>query len=294
MTPPVPPAPVLVISVQSQVVFGHVGNSAALFPMQAAGLQVAAIPTVLFSNTPHYPTLRGRPLPGDFFAELLQGAEERDLPRRAGFIISGYIGSVEVARQLAAFITRAKAANPGLIYLCDPVMGDSGPGLYVPEAIADVMRQDLLPLADIATPNQFELGWLTGTTILDLADLRLAAARLALAPDARLIATGCALRDTAPGMIESVILHGPEPSRHPVAHLPIALPGTGDLFAGLIVAGCANGLDLPAAVSLAQDLTSRALAHAERLGAREVVLNDPQFREALLKLGTAPEAGSAP
>lgn len=294
MTPPVPPAPVLVISVQSQVVFGHVGNSAALFPMQAAGLQVAAIPTVLFSNTPHYPTLRGRPLPGDFFAELLQGAEERDLPRRAGFIISGYIGSVEVARQLAAFIARAKAANPGLIYLCDPVMGDSGPGLYVPEAIADVMRQDLLPLADIATPNQFELGWLTGTTILDLADLRLAAARLALAPDARLIATGCALRDTAPGMIESVILHGPEPSRHPVAHLPIALPGTGDLFAGLIVAGCANGLDLPAAVSLAQDLTSRALAHAERLGAREVVLNDPQFREALLKLGTAPEAGSAP
>ena len=294
MTPPVPPAPVLVISVQSQVVFGHVGNSAALFPMQAAGLQVAAIPTVLFSNTPHYPTLRGRPLPGDFFAELLQGAEERDLPRRAGFIISGYIGSVEVARQLAAFIARAKAANPGLIYLCDPVMGDSGPGLYVPEAIADVMRQDLLPLADIATPNQFELGWLTGTTILDLADLRLAAARLALAPDARLIATGCALRDTAPGMIESVILHGPEPSRHPVAHLPIALPGTGDLFAGLIVAGCANGLDLPAAVSLAQDLTSRALAHAQRLGAREVVLNDPQFREALLKLGTAPEAGSAP
>ena len=290
MTPPLPPAPTLVISVQSQVVFGHVGNSAALFPMQAAGLQVAAIPTVLFSNTPHYPTLRGRPLPGDFFADLLRGAEERDLPRRAGFIISGYIGSVEVARQLADFIARAKAANPGLIYLCDPVMGDSGPGLYVPEAIATVMLEDLLPLADIATPNQFELGWLTRTSIADITDLQQAAARIRLAPGARLIATGCTLRDTAPGMIESVILQDQGISRHPVAHLPIALPGTGDLFAGLIVAGCANGYDLPGAVRLAQDLTSRALIHADRLGAREVVLNDPQFRAALLKLGAAPDA----
>lgn len=285
MTLPAPSAPPLVISIQSQVVLGHVGNSAALFPMQAAGLEVAAIPTVIFSNTPDYPTLRGRALPGDFFADLLRGAEERELPRRARFVLSGYIGSVEVAELTADFIARAKAANPGLVYLCDPVLGDAGPGLYVPEAIADVMRDRLLPLADIATPNPFELGWLTGTPIRTAADLQRAAAALRMARGARLIATGCALADTAPGVIESVILGPDGLSRHPVRHLPIALPGTGDLFTGIVTAGLGRGLDLPRAVELAQDLTARALAHARELGAREVMLTDPAFREDLLRLG---------
>ncbi|MEH6774666.1 MAG: pyridoxal kinase, partial [Cereibacter changlensis] len=104
MTPPP-----FVISIQSQVVFGHVGNSAALFPMQAAGLEVAAIPTVIFSNTPDYPTLRGRPLDPELFADLLLGARERGLPERADFIVTGYIGSVGVARMVADFVAGAKA-----------------------------------------------------------------------------------------------------------------------------------------------------------------------------------------
>ncbi len=115
--------PPLVISIQSQVVHGHVGNSAAVFPMQASGLEVAAIPTVIFSNTPDYPTLRGGPVPPDLFADLLLGACERGLPQRAEWLMTGYIGSVEVALLAADFVARAKAANPSLRYLCDPVMG---------------------------------------------------------------------------------------------------------------------------------------------------------------------------
>ena len=109
MTPPP-----FVISIQSQVVFGHVGNSAALFPMQAAGLEVAAIPTVIFSNTPDYPTLRGRALDPDLFADLLLGAQERGLPQRADYILTGYIGSVEVARkaaELGADVAGTQVAN---------------------------------------------------------------------------------------------------------------------------------------------------------------------------------------
>lgn len=276
--------PPFVISIQSQVVFGHVGNSAALFPMQAAGLEVAAIPTVIFSNTPHYPTLRGGALDPDLFADLLRGAQERGLPERADFILTGYIGSVEVARMVADFVAGAKAANPRLIYLCDPVMGDAGPGLYVPEAIADVMRDRLLPLADIATPNPFELSWLTGQTIASLADLHTARRLLPLHPQARLIVTGCALDDTAPGQIESVLLAPQSTSRHPTPQLPIALSGTGDLFAGLIVAGLARGLGLPAAIETAQRLTSLALTHAQALAAGEVVLTEPEFRSSLLTL----------
>ncbi|NDV99632.1 pyridoxal kinase [Salipiger sp. PrR002] len=276
--------PPLVISIQSQVVLGHVGNSAALFPMQAAGLEVAAIPTVVFSNTPDYPTLRGRALPADFFAELLLGAKERGLPERAAYIVSGYIGSPEVAELTAEFIAEAKRLNPGLTYLCDPVMGDAGPGLYVPGSIAEIHRDQLLPLADLATPNPFELSWLTGRELRTLDDLRDARAALRLAEGARLITTGCALADTPAGHIESVILSGPEVTRHPAPHLPIALPGTGDLYAGLLTAALARGRSLPDAVEMAQQLTGRALQRAAELGAGEVVLSDPALRKTLLQL----------
>lgn len=278
MTPP------LVISIQSQVVMGHVGNSAAVFPMLAAGLEVAPVPTVIFSNTPDYPSLRGRPLPADFFAELLQGLWDRELPQRADLLLTGYIGSVEVAHLLADFVTRAKAENPRLRYYCDPVMGDEQPGLYVPAEIADTFRDRLLPMADIASPNPFEIAWLTGRPIAALADIPRAAQALRMAPQAQLIVTGCRLRETAPGMLESVI-HGPQgSSRHPTPHLPIALAGTGDLFAGLIVAALGRGHDLPHAVEFAQAQVSRALARAADLGKKEVVLSDPDFRAALLTL----------
>lgn len=276
--------PPLVISVQSQVVHGHVGNSAAVFPMQAAGLEVAAIPTVIFSNTPDYPTLRGAPLPPDLFADLLLGAWERGLPQRACWLITGYIGSVEVALLVADFVARAKAANPGLRYLCDPVMGDHGPGLYVPVELARIMRDSLLPLADLATPNSFELGHLTGQIITGMAALQAAATDLRMAPRATLIATGCVLDDTPADHLESVILGPDGTTRHPTRRLPVALPGTGDLFAGLIVTGLGKGRSLSRAVETAQDLTSAALAHADRIGAREVVLSDPAFRAALLTL----------
>jgi len=190
---------------------------------------------------------------------------------------------------VADFVAEAKAANPDLIYLCDPVMGDAGPGLYVPEAIADVMRARLLPMADIATPNPFELTWLTGREITTLADLEAARQALHISVQGRLIATGCALDDTPGGHIESVILSSDGISRHPTRHLPVALPGTGDLFAALIIAGLGHGLALDRAVETAQILTSRALGHASALGAGEVVLSEREFRRALLTLGPSCE-----
>lgn len=276
--------PPLVISIQSQVVMGHVGNSAALFPMQAAGLEVAAIPTVLFSNTPDYPTLRGAPVEPALFADLLLGAEERRLPERAVWIISGYIGSADVAQMTADFVARCKDANPRVHYLCDPVMGDDAPGLYVPEAIAQIMRDRLLPLADLATPNSFELGYLTGRKIASLDHLRLASQSLQLAPGGHLVATGCTLSDTPDEKLESIVIGPGHESRHPTRRVPVALPGTGDLFAALVLTGLARGHTLTASVDRAQTLTGMALTRALQLGAGEVVLSDPAFRRALLTM----------
>ena len=276
--------PPFVISIQSQVVFGHVGNSAALFPLCAAGLEVAAIPTVVFSNTPDYPTLRGRALPEDFFADLLLGAIERGLPERADFIMTGYIGSASIAHQAAEFIARAREVNPALVYLCDPVIGDAGPGRYVPEAVVAVIRDELLPLADLCTPNPFELSLLSGQQIARLEDLSTARAALNLREGARVIATGCVLEDSPPGCLESVIT-GPEGiSRHPAPQLPLALAGTGDLFSALIVAGLGRGRTLADAVIAAQELTGIAMREAADLGRQEVMLTHPDFLAGLTAL----------
>lgn len=274
----------LIISIQSQVVHGHVGNSAAMFPMQAAGLEVAAIPTVIFSNTPDYPTLRGAPVPADLFADLLLGAAERGLTERAAWIMTGYIGSVEVAELAADFVARCKQANPDLRYLCDPVMGDHEPELYVPPELARLMRDRLLPLADLATPNSFELGHLTGQNIRTLADVQAATGGLHLSKDAQLIATGCVLEDTPEGQLESIIMGPDGASRLSTPYIPVALPGTGDLFAGLVMAGLGKKLDLIEAVKFAQRLTGLALTHAARVGAREIVLYEPHFRQELLDM----------
>ncbi|WP_234892563.1 bifunctional hydroxymethylpyrimidine kinase/phosphomethylpyrimidine kinase [Sinorhizobium meliloti] len=107
------------------------------------------------------PTQRGRALPPEFFSDLLQGARERGPRGRADFILTACIGSPRRRADGGGFRRGGKAVNPALTYLCNPVMGDTGSGLYVPEAIADVMRDRLLPMADIATPNLFELSWLT-------------------------------------------------------------------------------------------------------------------------------------
>src|SRR5580704_5956244 len=120
-----------VISIQSQVAFGHVGNSAAVFPMQMHGIDVIAVPTTLLSNRPGYPTLRGRVLDAELVADLLRGIEERGALDDASMILSGYLGSAQIADVVADFVARAKIRNPKLRYVLDPVLGDRDRGLFV-------------------------------------------------------------------------------------------------------------------------------------------------------------------
>jgi len=259
----------LVISIQSQVVHGHVGNSAAAYAMQAEGVNVAAVPTTLLSNHPRYPSLRGRVLETELVADLLKGVEERDLVDEAAVLVTGYLGSPGNAAVIADFVERALTRNSKLVYLCDPVIGDDG-RVYVADGILDVVRHRLLPAANLATPNQFELELLSGVPIADAQGLRAACAALAGRGD--VVATGCALADTADGQVETILCADGQLSRFATPRLPIRPYGTGDLLTGLIAAHLARGKAMEAAVRFAVETIFAVLVRTQEAGAAEMRL----------------------
>ncbi|GLR90435.1 pyridoxal kinase [Bradyrhizobium iriomotense] len=264
----------LVVSIQSQVVHGHVGNSAAVYPMQAEGVNVAAVPTTLLSNHPRYPTLRGRVLDVDLVADLLLGVEERGLIERGSVLLTGYLGSPANAEVIADFVERALRRNPKLIYLCDPVIGDDGK-VYVADGILDVIRERLVPAATFITPNQFELELLSGIAIKDASGLLAASAAIAAQGPRGVIATGCTLADTQAGQVETILCQGEKLSRFATARLPIRPCGTGDLLSGLVAAGLAKGTTVEAAVRLAVDHVFTVLARTHQTGSEELCLVAP-------------------
>ncbi|WBL82109.1 pyridoxal kinase [Bradyrhizobium xenonodulans] len=259
----------LVISIQSQVVHGHVGNSAAAYAMQAEGVNVAAVPTTLLSNHPRYPSLRGRVLETELVADLLKGVEERDLVDEAAVLVTGYLGSPGNAAVIADFVERALTRNSKLVYLCDPVIGDDG-RVYVADGILDVVRHRLLPAANLATPNQFELELLSGVPIADTQGLRAACA--ALAGQGDVVATGCALTDTADGQVETILCADGQLSRFATPRLPIRPYGTGDLLTGLIAAHLAKGKAMEAAVRLAVETIFAVLVRTQEAATAEMRL----------------------
>ncbi len=238
-----------VISIQSQVAYGHVGNSAAVFPLQMHGIDVVAVPTTLLSNRPGYPTIRGKMLEAELVADLLRGIEERGAADHADMILSGYLGSADTAAVVADFVTRAKAKNPALRYCCDPVLGDRDRGLFVRDDIPPLVRDLLCPLADMITPNHFEFEWLCGTKAASI-DQVTKTARTFMA-HGTVVITSAELADTPTGEIETLAVERGNAWRVRTPKLPISPNGTGDLFAALLVAARVRGAD-----------TREALGHA--------------------------------
>jgi pyridoxine kinase len=167
-----------VLSVQSWVACGVVGNCAAMFPLQRLGIETWSLNTVAFSNHTGYGRWRGDAVPTRIIASLFEGIAELGVLRHCDAVLSGYLGEPEVGPLLLDIVARVKAANPRALYCCDPVMGDVGPGWYVRGGIPEWYRDRALAVADIATPNRFELEWLTGTRIGTLAEAAEAAAAL--------------------------------------------------------------------------------------------------------------------
>ncbi len=225
-----------VISIQSQVVHGCVGNSAAVLPMQLHGLTVAAVPTTLLSNHPHYPTMRGQVLDPDLLADLLRGVVERGLVETAKAIVTGFLGSPANGEVVADFVARAKKRNRDLVYILDPVAGDEDIGAFAAAGLLDVFRHKLMPLADIVTPNRWELHQLTAS---DERGDDLAAARQLMQQGPRcVIVTG---GTTVGDELTTLVVEPSEAWAIRCPRIDVRAAGTGDLFTGLFTARLVSG-----------------------------------------------------
>jgi pyridoxine kinase len=259
-----------VISIQSQVAFGHVGNSAAVFPLQMHGIDVVAVPTTLLSNRPGYPTLRGRVLEAELVADLLRGIAERGAVESAGMILSGYLGSAAIAEAVADFVARARASNAALRYVLDPVLGDRDRGLFVHASIPSLVRDRLLPLAEIITPNHFEFETLCGAEARTPDEvLAQARALIARGPDTVVI-TSAELSGTSASEIETLAVERSGAWRVRTPRVPITPNGTGDLFAALFASALVRGSGTPDALTHAASAMFAVLERTAAAGTTEM------------------------
>lgn len=259
-----------VVSIQSQVVYGSAGNSAVLFPMQRAGVSVAAVPTTILSNTPHYPTTYGNVLDAKWLSGLLQGVEDREIVGDHTVILSGYLGSVENAEVVLRFVERMRDRHPDIRYICDPVMGDDDYRTYVPETLVDFFRDHLVPLATMTTPNQYELELLARRSARTCLELQEAGQILRSRGTKGIIATGCVLNETETDHVESILIENSSLVRVSTRRLPIRPTGTGDLFTAGVVMSLLKGEDLSQACENATENVYRVLLKTLECSSREM------------------------
>ena len=160
------------LSIQSHVAYGHVGNAAAVFPLQRLGVEVWPIHTVQFSNHTGYGDWRGQVFDAALIRELVAGIAQRGILSECDGVLSGYMGGADTAAAILDAVAAVKRANPAARYCCDPVIGDVGRGVFVREGIPEFMRARAVPAADVVTPNQFELDYLSGRASTTLSEAR--------------------------------------------------------------------------------------------------------------------------
>jgi pyridoxine kinase len=235
-----------VLSIQSSVVYGHVGAQAGSFPLQRLGIDVWTLPTVQLSAHAGYPGVKGRRTAPEEVQALGEGLAAHGALASADGLMTGYLGSEATASAVLGILGAARQARPGVPYLCDPVLGDEGPGLYLPEALGALYRSRFLPMADIATPNRFELGWLTGQSVETLPDMLQAAHRL------RAMGPRCVFVTSVthpPERLGILAVTGEGAWLATCPRLTHRAAGAGDMAAALLMAHRLHGVTAPAAAS---------------------------------------------
>ncbi|WP_434733289.1 pyridoxal kinase PdxY [Rhizobium sp. YTUHZ044] len=255
-----------VIVISSHVVRGSVGNRAAVFALETLGHPVWALPTIVLPWHPgHGRSTRLTFAEADFDAAI------DDLIRAPWIgevraVLSGYFGNAAQARSVARLIAALRQNNPELLYVCDPVMGDLG-GLYVPEATAEAIRDHLIPLASLATPNRYELAWLSGAALDDNSAIMEAA--LALGPSRMLVTSAVPMMAGGTGNLYLSGSHALLAEHRVVENPP---NGLGDLLAAVFLSRLLSGLEDEKALQLATASVFEVLARAVKRGSNELML----------------------
>lgn len=254
-----------VLSIQSDVVRGHVGNSAARFALQRMGHDVWAVPTVLLSNHPGHGKFRGEGVAAARMAELITGLDENGWLKDCAGVLSGYLGAADQARVVANAVKRVKALNAGALYLCDPVFGDDD-GAYARPGVAEAMARELLPPADIVTPNRFELASLTSKKIDDAAGAAAAARTL---NKAEVVVTSVPFDG---GRIGTAVVTRAGAWATAAPRLDNAPHGSGDLFAALYLGARLQGREPRDALRHATSAVDCVLGASSTANADEMTL----------------------
>ena len=261
-----------ILSIQSHVVYGHVGNDAAAFPLQRLGREVWPLMSVQFSSHTGYAGWRGRAFDAGMIDECVAGLEAIGVLKDCAGLLTGYLGKAEIGEAALRAFDAIRSANSEAAWCCDPVIGDVGRGAYVAPGVAEFFRDRALPAATLVTPNTFELEWLTGRPIGTLAEARAAVATI-LARGPRAVAvTSLALDDTPPDALDVLAGDGSGLWRARTPKLPIAVNGAGDLFAALFFHHWLNSGSTPAALSQAVSSVLGIVAATLAAGRRELAL----------------------
>jgi pyridoxine kinase len=264
------------LSINSHVAYGHVGNSAAVFALQRLGVEVWPIHTVVLSNHPGYGDFRGSPADAPAIRNLVAGIAARGVLAGCAGVISGYLGTAETGVEVLAAVASVKAANRPARYCCDPVIGDGDRGAYVRPEVADVIRARLVPAADVVTPNQFELDFISGRSSATLRDAMAAIDAVhALGPSVVLV-TSVATDETPADAIDLIVSDAAGRFRLRTPKLTHAANGAGDAIAALFFAHLLRSGSAAAALARAAASVFGILRRTAQAGARELTLIEAQ------------------
>ena len=264
------------LSIQSHVVYGHVGNAAAVFALQRLGVEVWPINTVQLSNHPGHGTFAGRVFDAAMIRELADGVGTRGAFEACDGVLSGYVGTREIGEVVLATVAKVKSANPAARYCCDPVIGDVGRGVYVAPGVPEFLRVEAVPAADVVTPNQFELDHLSGGASTTIGEAVAAIDALhALGPRVVLV-TSLHTAETPPGAVDLLVSDLKGRFRLRTPRLPLAVNGAGDAIAALFFAHLLRTGSAAEALARATSSVFGILRRTAEGGAREMLLIEAQ------------------
>lgn len=266
--------PASVISIQSHVCFGHVGNAAATLPLQCLGFEVWPVLTVQFSNHTGYGAWTGQVFTPEHIRELIQGMERRGAFASCGALLSGYMGAAPLGEAILETRALLRKHAPQALYACDPVMGDVGRGIFVQPEIPAFMKEHAVPAADVVTPNQFELELLTDVSVRTLDDALEGATRVLDMGPSVVLVTSLQHEATPEGRIEMLAVTRQGAWIVDTPMLPMAPPpnGAGDAVSALFLGRLLHGDSPEQALDKTAGAIFKVFEITHAAGARELQL----------------------